>query len=367
MTISDRQTSGVTSGDGDFDAPVAAAFRKIRVGLLVFLLLVLVAILGYISAGWSLADSVYMVIITIFGVGYGEVQPVDTWPLRGLTIAVIVVGYGAVIYTVGGFIQWVVDGELNRALGARKMTKEIDQLNGHTIICGFGRMGRQLAKSLVDSGRSFVVVDHDEEILAQTEALGYLALIGDASDESVLSQAGIARATVLATVLPKDASNVFVTLTARGMSSQLTILARGENPRTEQKLLSCGADQVVFPASIGAFKMSQLILRPTADELLAQLSAGESDGIDVLRFGLEFDQVKIDDTCGLVGRTLAEMVVRGAHGYLVIGLRSSDGSTVLHPDAETVLNLGDTVVLLGYEDDMLEVDAVHQPLQRPAS
>ncbi|MEL6983426.1 MAG: potassium channel protein [Actinomycetota bacterium] len=315
-------------------------------------------VLGYLVAGWDFGDAIYMVVITIFGVGYGEVHPIDTWPLRGLTAMVIVVGYGAVIYTVGGFIQMVVDGELNTALGVRRMTRDIAKLENHVVVCGIGRMGRKLAAELHAAGKPFVAVDANPTIVDQAETLGYLALHGDASDEEVLSRAGIERASVLASVLSDDAANVFVTLTARSMRSDLMIVARGENQRTESKLLDCGADRVVLPTAIGASKMSQMILRPTADELFDQLGRGTTTaGVDMVDFGLEFDQVEIGADSSLAGRTLSQLDIRGAHGYLVVGVRHADGNTVLHPSGDTRLGVGDTVVVLGYGDDMMEVEA----------
>lgn len=353
-----RGAENLLNPEDGLPAPV----RKIIAGVIVFSVVCLVAVSGYVAAGWAVDDAIYMVIITIFGVGFSEVRPVDTWALRALTIGVIIVGYGAVIYTIGGFIQLVVDGELNRVLGARKMTREIDQLQNHAVICGFGRMGRELAQSLSDAGKPFVVIDSNPDVVAAAETRKYLALLGDASQEQVLLDAGLIRADVMATVLPDDASNVFVTLTARSMCPDLLVLARGENPTTVSKLGRCGADHIVLPAAIGATKMSQLILRPSADELLDHLdTTAPGEGIDVLRFGLEFDQVEINADSPLAGRTLREMEVRGALGYLVVGLRTSDGQTHLHPSADTILSVGDTVVLLGYEDDMLEIAASAKP------
>ena len=138
-------------------------------------------------------DAVYMVTITVFGVGYGEVNPVETPALRGFTMAVIVGGYAAAIYAVGGFVQMITEGEINRALGARRMTREIRHLKGHTILCGFGRMGRILARELTAARREFIVVDRDHEKVREAAEHGYLVLAGDASDEETLVAAGIER------------------------------------------------------------------------------------------------------------------------------------------------------------------------------
>lgn len=340
----------------------SSSMRKMAGGVAVFLGVCAVGALGYMLAGWSLDDAVYMVIITIFGVGFEEVQPVSSVPLRVLTILVIIVGYGAVIYTVGGFIQLVIDGELNRFLGARRMTRDIDQMQGHTIVCGMGRMGQHLCRELQSAGRPFVVVDASDNVVDHAGRLGFLALTGDASDEETLRRAGIDRATILATVLPDDATNVFITLTAKAMNPKLLIVARAENPRTEPKLTACGADRVVMPTTIGASKISQLILRPTAEELLDRLNGGAADAIDVMSFGLELDQIVIDAESPFAGRNLGELEVRGAHGYLVVGVRHATGETVLHPAVDTHLSVGDTLVLLGYEDDILEIE----PRLRPA-
>lgn len=325
-------------------------------GVTVLVAVCVVAAIGYVIAGWGLGESVYMVVITVFAVGYGEVQPVTTWPLRLLTISLIVTGYGAVIYTVGGFIQLVVDGEFNRVLGARRMTKDIDNLSGHTIICGYGRMGTTLARELKAAGQPFVAIDTQggTSSLAAGET-GMLVIHGDATEEEVLEQAGIRRASVLATVTSDDATNVFVTLTAREMNPDLMIIARGENRRTESKLRSCGADTVVMTTTIGASRISQLILRPTAEELLDQLTDGSGGGPDLDHIGLQFDELPIDESSPLAGKRLGEIEVRGAHGYLVVGIRGVDGSTTMHPPDSALISVGDVVVVLGYQDDIPEL------------
>jgi voltage-gated potassium channel len=331
---------------------ISGPFRKMITGVLLFLAVCLVAVIGYVTAGWKLADSIYMVIITIFGVGYGEVQPVQSPGLRALTIMVIIAGYGAVIYTIGGFAQMLIDGELNKALGARRMTKDIERLSGHTIMCGVGRMGTILARELQSAQKPFVVIDSDERRVQDAEQRGYLVIQGDATEEHVLEQAGIRRASILATVLSDDATNVFVTITAREMNPQLMIIARGENPRTERKLLGCGADKVVLPTAIGAAKVAQVIVRPTAENLLEQLANQSNLNEELGQIGLQFHELTVASDSALVNKTLNQIEVRSNHGFLIVGIRHADGSTVLNPPPETELLAGDIVIVLGHDDDI---------------
>ena len=322
-------------------------------GLAILAVVCALGVAGYLVAGWSGQDALFMVVITIFGVGYGEIQPVDTWTLRMLTGFVIVAGYGAVIYTVGGFIQMVVDGQLNRAFGARRMKREIDALSGHTIVCGFGRMGRSLAAELQGAGHPFVAIDPGPEAAEHAAQHDILLLSGDASDEDLLEAAGIDRASVLAAVLSDDATNVFITLTAKAMNPELLLIARGENRRTEQKLRHCGADRVVLPTEIGATRISQLIVRPTAEEMLEAIST--TGDLDLGTLGLEFDEIELQPSSPLANRLIGELEVRGAYGYLIVGIRSENGSTTMHPSADTRLAIGDRLIVLGYRDDMPEL------------
>jgi voltage-gated potassium channel len=331
--------------------------RKIVTGIVLFFGICLVAVIGYVSAGWKLDDSIYMVIITIFGVGYGEVQPVQSPELRALTIMVIIAGYGAVIYTVGGFMQMLIDGELNKALGARRMSRDIDRLEGHTIICGVGRMGTILARELFAAKKPFVVVDCDERRLQAAEDQGYLIVNGDATEEYVLDQAGIRRAAALASVLSADATNVFVTITAREMNPHVLIIARGENPRTEKKLLGCGANRVVLPTAIGATKVAQLIIRPTAENMLQQLTSRGDMKDELGHIGLQFDELVVAPDSPLVNQALNKIEVRSNHGFLIVGIRQPDGKLTLNPSSEVKLLAGDVVIVLGRIDDIPQLEA----------
>ena len=171
--------------------------RRLVAGLAFFFGTCVAGAVGYGLAGWSASDAVYMVVITIFGVGYGEVRPVDTPELRALTTGLIVAGYGAAIYAVGGFVQLIAEGEINRALGARRMTRGIQQLRDHTILCGYGRVGRILAGRLAESKIETVVVDRDRAKILAAEADGHLVVLGDAADEAILREAGVEHAAQL--------------------------------------------------------------------------------------------------------------------------------------------------------------------------
>ena len=326
-------------------------FRKMITGIVLFLTICLIAVIGYMSAGWKLDDSIYMVIITIFGVGYGEVQPIQSPGLRALTITVIIAGYGAVIYTVGGFMQMVIDGEINKALGARKMVKDISQLKNHTIICGIGRMGTILVRDLHEAEKPFVIIDSDENKLKPAKDCGYLTINGDASDEHILEQAGIKHASVLATVLSEDATNVFVTITAREMNPDLMIIARGENPRTEKKLLGCGANRVVLPTAIGANKIAHLIIRPTAEDILENLSNQGNLNEELGQIGIHFQELEISNDSELINHSLNEIKIKSEKGLLIVGFRRVNGETILDLNSNTKLMKNDKLIVLVNTND----------------
>jgi len=233
--------------------------RTLRRGASVLAATFVLATCGYVLAGWTWVEAIYMVTITIFGVGYGEVHPLESSTLKLFTIGVIVTGCSSVIYVLGGLVQMIAEGEVQRLLGGRQREKSMNELHDHTIICGFGRVGKMLAAELTAEGQSLVIVDVDASRAERARELGYLAVAGDATDDHTLHRLGLLRARTLATVLPNDAMNVFITLTARDLSESVTIIARAECPTTERKLLRGGATHVVMPAAISAIRISQLV------------------------------------------------------------------------------------------------------------
>ena len=301
---------------------------------------------GFVASGWSLADAFYMVTLTIFSVGYTEVHPIDTPWLRALDEATIVLGCTGMIVLTGALVQAFSYYQVTRLLGIDRMEKQIVQLSGHAIICGLGRIGHQLAKELVQAGSPFVIVERDAAKIEEARQLGYLCLAADATDEAALHEAGIDRARVLATVLPDDAANVFITLSARSLNPRLEIIARGEVPSTESKLLHAGADKVVMPTHIGAERIAEMILYPYTSRFVTQSKKTADMKRGLHEFGLELEAVEVPIGGELVGVTIDEAEKRCNGACFVIQIDRLNGPSQVHPGGEVKIEAGDTVVLV---------------------
>ncbi len=303
--------------------------------------------LGYRLAGWSWSDSFYMVIITAFSVGYNEVVPITSTGLRIWTIALIMLGCTGIIFITGTLVQWLTESQIQRALGGRRMENEIEKLKNHAIICGFGRIGRFISSQLENGGTQFVILDQSPERVAEAQEAGWLALLGEATDEAVLRAAGIIRARVLATVLPNDAANVFITLSARNMNPNIQIIARGEVPSTQQKLMQAGANRVVLPAHIGADRIAHLILHPNARELLGTRSKSNIEFENHLtELGLDMEEIEIGATSPWLHRCVGDVERESTGRILVVAILRKEGGTDMNPNPSAVLMSGDALVVL---------------------
>jgi voltage-gated potassium channel len=318
--------------------------QRVRYGAVVLCAVFVAAVVGYRVAGRSWLDAVYMVVITISTVGYGESSSLSVGQ-QLWTLCVIVFGISAVVFTFGGFIQMTMEGELERTLRLGRTSRAIERLSGHVILCGFGRIGQILAHELAAKKVPFVVIDSSGEIISEAQNREYLVILGDATEESVLQAAGVLRARTLVTALPGDAANVFITLTARNMNRDVQIIARGEHPTTEKKLLQAGANRVVLPAAIGAMRMAAMVTRPSTIELM-ELVAGQSV-LDV-----EVDEIVVTAASPLVGKTIVAAQTRSKSGLLVVALKQAGGPMIFNPGAEVVFSSGDTIIALGRQEDI---------------
>lgn len=300
---------------------------------------------GYLIYGWNLIDSVYMVVITFFGVGFGEVRPITTVGGKVFTMFVIIGGCSAVVFVFGEVIRFVTEGEIMKAIGELKKSRQVDTISGHAIICGYGRIGQILAAELAHADFPFVVVDTDATRLAMAEASGYLFVKGSATEEETLLRAHVERATVLATVLPQDTLNVFITLTARNLNRQLRIIARGEQPSTEKKLKQAGADEVVLPASIGGSRIAHSITRPATMKFVGDQRGLVGD--ELKHLGVEIDELRLHKHTHLVGKTVSELQTLSEGHLLVLAIQRADGNVLKIGFLEQKLEEGDAVIIIG--------------------
>lgn len=335
--------------------------HKMRVGLSVLTVTCLVAVVGYVMAGWSYIDAIYMVVITIFGVGYGEVNPVDHPYLKLFTLGVIVSGCSSAIYVLGGFVQLIAEGEIQRAIGAARMSQGIKELHEHAIICGFGRVGQSLVHDLQHFGIDVVVIDTNMERIAKAERKGILVICGDASQEETLQQAGIDRASVLATVLPGDSDNVFVTLTARELNESIDIIARCECESTERKLIRSGANRVVLPTVMGASRIAHLIACPTVETLVDDKRAFTRLNQDLDAFGLNMVEITATEGTWFVGRLIREIETSGDGGNVVVALKRCCGQINRNPKMDERVQADDTLFVLSHREDLAPLRKLLHP------
>ena len=327
---------------------LASPLRNVIGGITFVLAVSAVAVLAYVAQGWSLGDAVYMVVMTVYTVGYGEVQPVETPGLRVTTIALMVVGCTGMVFTTGSLIQFITAAQFQQIFGNRRMQKEIDGLAGHVVVCGFGRIGQKLCRELKAARVSFVVLDHDAARMESARDSDFFYLISDATDDELLKRGGIARARALATVLPDDAANVFITLSARALNPQVFIVARGESPSTERKLIQAGANRVVLPARIGAERVAELLLFDDIGNIVARMRGGGSDRLaaDLRLLGLDMEVIAVEAGSKCDKHSIGEIEKFGAGAFLIVALEKRGGGALLQPEPGTFVEAGDGLAIV---------------------
>jgi voltage-gated potassium channel len=328
---------------GLLDSPV----RNLTAGVIYTVTLMIIATIAYMAAGWSFRDALYMVIVTVYTVGYNEVRPINTAALNVITIGLIVLGCTGIIFLTGALVQFFTLNQINKTLGLKRMNTQIDELQEHVIVCGFGRLGTVLARSLRASSAGFVILEANEARANEARLQGYLCIHGDASSEAVLLAAGVKRANALATVLANDAVNVFITLSARALNPNLSIVARGEVSSTESKLLQAGADKVVLPTQIGAERIAELILYEESARFIEGLERSHGFQRVLHNFGVELEVVTAAPQSPAARMTVAAIERQAKGAFFIIQINRRDGDVFTAPPTTTVVGEGDGVVLIG--------------------
>jgi voltage-gated potassium channel len=319
------------------------AWHRLRFGVAALVAVLVVGTAGYVALGFSVLDAIYQTVTTVSTVGFREVQPLSSGG-RVFTIVLILVGVATALYTFTLILEAVVEGQIQEVLGRKRMERQISRMADHVIVCGFGRVGRNLARYVSGAGQEVVVIESDPDRAAQAEGSAHVVR-GDATSDEVLKEAGIERARVLVTALNTDADNLFVTLTARSLCSELFIVARARVESSEAKLAQAGADRVVNPQRLGGSRMAAFVLQPHVVEFLDVVMHDGS-----LEFRLE--EVPLPDGSPLAGRSLREAHIRDSTGALVLALRDSGGEFTTNPPPETVLVAGQILIAIGTEGQL---------------
>jgi voltage-gated potassium channel len=315
-------------------------FRQLKFGVSFLILALAGGTLGYtLIEGWHPLDSLYMTVITITTVGYGEVGPLSQAG-RAFTMVLILGSVGMVAFIVVGLARVMVEGEVRRILGRRKLEKKIAGLKNHYIVCGYGRIGSYICKELAERPLPFVVVERDPNLTQRIEEGGYLYVNGDATDDDILRQAGIESAKCLVASVASDADNLYITFTARQINSNLYILSRATDDAAEKKLIKAGANKVVSPYMIGAHRMAMALLRPNVVDFMEIAMHRRS-------LELQLEEIRVHAVDQLSSTILRESGIRSDLDLIVVAIKKQSGKMIYNPSSETQIEAGDTLITLG--------------------
>jgi len=316
--------------------------RNARLSFTILLTVVLVlgGTAGYMYIeGWAFDDAIYMTIITLATVGYGEVHQVsDTG--RIFTIILILLGVGYFMYVVGYFVQFLVEDRIRTILGRRKLDHQIAKLKDHYIVCGYGRIGRVLTRYLTERYLNVVVIEKNTDRQMAMDEDGVLYLIGEATDENLLIKAGIKKAKGLITAVATDADNVFLTLIAKELNNDLFIVARAIQNTAKRTIQAAGAAKVISPYDLGARRMAHAILRPTVIKFLELAFTDESTDIMM-------EEIKVGGASQLCNVALKDSGIRQKLDLIILTIKKADGTLLFNPRADTCIESNDTLVVVG--------------------
>jgi voltage-gated potassium channel len=311
-----------------------------RTALLIFLSLIVIGTIGYmLIQHWGFLDSLYMTVITISTVGFREIA-VPSKAGEIFTMFIILSGLGAVVYVTTSVVELLLEGRLLDIFGRRRVLRELQDVTGHHILCGYGRVGKQVAMECKTRGSSLVVIEQGEQEVEEARADGFIALRGDATEEGVLRKAGIERASGLVTALSSDADNLYTIMSARIIRPDIFIVGRCNSPQTESKLYRAGADRAISPHNVGGRRMAALLLKPLICDFLDVVTHGEL-------VELTLEDITVEPGAAVAGRSIRDILVDDLKGVGILGLKKPQHDYVINPRGDTVIDTGDILITTG--------------------
>src|SRR5207302_3718623 len=325
------------------------AFRNLKIILSALAVFAAAAVFGYrLIEGWSWLDSIYMVVMTITTIGYKEVHELSH-ACQIFNIIVMIVGVGLVFLSIGALTQGLLEFELGRFLGKRRMQRDIERLMGHYIICGAGRVGRSVAHELAKKPVPFVVIENNEQGL---QDIGdWLTLIGDATHEKTLREARVHHAAGLVAATTTDATNIYIVLTARSLNPKLKIIARASEDPAEKHLRTAGADTVISPYAFAGHRIAQSFLRPNVLDFLDVATAREG------HVEMVIEEIFIGDNSPFAGKTVGTSYIHRDLGIIILAIKSPQGKTRFNPTADAPIQPGDYLIVMGEPGGMARLEA----------
>lgn len=325
-------------------------YERLKVTIAAFLLIQMIGVIGYmLIEDLSFIDALYLTVVTVATVGYGDIIP-KTPVGRLFTMGLIISGVGMAYYTFMLIISALIEGQLKNVWGRRSMNRRIAAMNNHIIVCGAGRVGANTIERLLHEKENYVVIDRDQQIVDSLMEQQIPAVHGDATFDEILLAAGVARAKGIITALSHDADNVYVTLTAKSMNPDITIVARAERPEAAEKLKRAGANTIIFPSVMGGRQLAASMTKPVVTDLVENVFFNQEIHVDIA-------QITVRHASPLVGKTLVQSAIKEQYDSIIVAIKR--GETLLNnPRAQEVIQSGDIMILLGQRDHLFELNRV---------